>query len=65
LDEDITGRCYPFWASRAVEQKEDLTKEDDSAFTEEAIDQTVRFFEILFVSGGKGLNLGNRFRRCV
>jgi hypothetical protein len=49
LVDDVPTRIYPFWASRIIEQKDDLTKDvDDALFNEENIDRTVihkkRFF---------------------
>ena len=42
VSDDIHSRYYPFWASRAIDQKEDLSKDiDDSLFSEENIDQSV------------------------
>ncbi len=43
VSDDATSRQFPFWASRSIEQKDDLSKEvDDALFSEENIDQTVR-----------------------
>ena len=40
--DDVTTRFFPFWASRSVEQKDDLSKDiDESLFSEENIERTV------------------------
>ena len=39
---DEVVRFFPFWASRSVEQKDDLSKDiDESLFSEENIEHTV------------------------
>lgn len=50
--DDVTARFFPFWASRAIDQKDDISKDiDESLFSEESIEHTViNFFKIIQIA---------------
>jgi hypothetical protein len=47
--DDIPARLFPFWASRSIDQKDDIARDiDESLFSDDSIERTVNIFIFIF-----------------